>query len=157
MQNRTNSQMLVAGIHLRLNLWTPYEADPCLTGSTDKSVCVRECVCVSYRSFWMLEAIPERRYMPSTTPCFSMNSVQLLSTWGTGAGNTKSETTRHSDNFKKGISTSINRCAPENTAIHVHPLIMYRCFLSKENAYILPQGNTSYEGFWIETIFDVLW
>lgn len=38
---------------------------------------------MSYRSFWMLEAIPERRYIPSTTPCFSMNSVQLLSTWGT--------------------------------------------------------------------------
>ena len=36
-----------------------------------------------YRSFWMLDAIPDRRYIPSTMPCFSMNSVQLLRTWGT--------------------------------------------------------------------------
>ena len=37
----------------------------------------------THLSFWMLEEIPERRYIPSTTPCFSMNSVQLLITWGT--------------------------------------------------------------------------
>lgn len=37
-----------------------------------------------YLSFWMLEEIPESLYIPSTTPCLSMNSVQHFITWGTG-------------------------------------------------------------------------
>lgn len=31
----------------------------------------------------MLEEIPDTLYIPSTTPCFSMNSAQLLTTCGT--------------------------------------------------------------------------
>lgn len=37
----------------------------------------------SYRSLWMLDATPDRRYIPCTTPCCSMNSAQLWRTWGT--------------------------------------------------------------------------
>jgi hypothetical protein len=84
----------------------------------------------------MLEAIPERRYMPSTTPCFSMNSVQLLSTWGTGAGSTMSENTRHPDNFKKGTSTSINRGAPEHCKVEKRHLLS-SSFLKNEHIFLL--------------------
>lgn len=34
-------------------------------------------------SFWIFEEIPDSLYIPSTTPCFSMNSLQLFTTCGT--------------------------------------------------------------------------
>lgn len=36
----------------------------------------------AFLSFWMLEVTPERRYIPSTIPCVSMNSEQHFSTIG---------------------------------------------------------------------------
>lgn len=40
-------------------------------------------------SFWMLEEIPDTLYIPSTTPSFSMNSVQLFTTCGTARDSKK--------------------------------------------------------------------
>ena len=37
----------------------------------------------SYRRRWTLDATPDRRYIPCTTPCCSRNSAQLWRTWGT--------------------------------------------------------------------------